>query len=102
MGDDNDKHVPSWLEEFEDELVGLPTHEEVEFYLVGDLAFLEKLLEGEPAMEIKQIPNEEKEKVVEEFDSRPVEKLEDGLPPRSRTWERARWSLDQHLLRIRG
>ncbi|KAJ0910489.1 hypothetical protein HanRHA438_Chr06g0252851 [Helianthus annuus] len=38
----------------------------------------------------------------EEFDSRPVEKLKDGLPPRSRTRERARKSLDQHLLRIRG
>ncbi|MFS7918957.1 hypothetical protein Hanom_Chr03g00207271 [Helianthus anomalus] len=53
-------------------------------------------------MEIKPILNEEKEKVVEEFDNRPVEKLEDELPPRSRTWERARRSLDQHLLRIRG
>ncbi|KAJ0522594.1 putative transcription factor interactor and regulator CCHC(Zn) family [Helianthus annuus] len=96
-----EEHVPSWEEEFGDELVGLPTLVEVEFDPVGDLACLEKLLEGEPAMEIKQIPNEG-EIVAEEFDSRPVEKLEDGLPPRSRTRERARKSLDQHLLRIRG
>ncbi|KAM0003692.1 hypothetical protein Hdeb2414_s0274g00853941 [Helianthus debilis subsp. tardiflorus] len=53
-------------------------------------------------MEIKHIPNVEEEEVAEEFDSRPVEKFEDGLPPRLRTRERARNSLDQNLLRIRG
>ncbi|MFS7970948.1 hypothetical protein Hanom_Chr09g00826911 [Helianthus anomalus] len=97
-----EEHVPSWEEEFGDELVGLPTLEEVEFDPVGDLACLEKLLEGEPAIEIKQIPNKEEHEVAEEFDSRFMEKLEDGLPPRSRTQERARKSLDQHILRIQG
>uniref|UniRef100_A0A251U5C9 Uncharacterized protein n=1 Tax=Helianthus annuus TaxID=4232 RepID=A0A251U5C9_HELAN len=53
-------------------------------------------------MEIKYTPNVEEEIVAEEFDSQPVEKLEDGLPPRSRTRERARKSLDQHLPRIQG
>ncbi|KAM0012377.1 hypothetical protein Hdeb2414_s0053g00753611 [Helianthus debilis subsp. tardiflorus] len=66
MEDEKDEHVPSWEEEFGDELVGLPTLEEEEFDPVGDLACLEKLLEGELAMEIKQIPNVEEEKVADE------------------------------------
>ncbi|KAJ0585412.1 hypothetical protein HanHA89_Chr05g0200031 [Helianthus annuus] len=96
-----EEHVPSWEEEFGDELVGLPTLEDEEFDPVGDLAYPETLLVETPTMEIKYTPNVE-EIVAEEFDSRPVEKLEDGLPPRSRTRERARKSLDQHLMRIRG
>ncbi|KAJ0468160.1 hypothetical protein HanIR_Chr14g0693401 [Helianthus annuus] len=99
MEDEKGEHVPSWEQEFGDELVGLPTLEDKEFDPVGDLAYLETLLVETPTMEIKCTPKVE-EIVAEEFDSRPVEKLEYGLPPRSRTRERARKSLDQHLLRI--
>ncbi|MFS7978765.1 hypothetical protein Hanom_Chr10g00919291 [Helianthus anomalus] len=53
-------------------------------------------------MKIKNTQNIEEQEVAEELDSWPLEKLEDGLPPRSRTRERARRSLYQHLLRIRG
>ncbi|KAJ0590096.1 hypothetical protein HanIR_Chr04g0193631 [Helianthus annuus] len=101
MEDEKGEHIPSWEEEFGDELVGLPTLEDEEFDPVGDLAYLETLLVETPTMEIKYTPNVEEEKVAEGFDSRPVDKLEDELPPRSRTRERARKSLDQHLLRIR-
>ncbi|KAM0052600.1 hypothetical protein Hdeb2414_s0007g00250061 [Helianthus debilis subsp. tardiflorus] len=97
-----EKHIPSWEEEFGDELVGLPTLEDEEFDPVGDLAYLETLLVETPTMEIKYAPNVEEEIVAEEFDSRPVENPDDGRPPRSRTRERARKSLDQHLLRIQG
>ncbi|KAF5782033.1 putative transcription factor interactor and regulator CCHC(Zn) family [Helianthus annuus] len=102
MEDENEEHIPSWEEEFGDELVGLPTLEDKDFDPVSDLAYLETLLEEKPTMEIKYAPNVEEDIVAEEFDSRPVEKLEYGLPQRSKTRERARKSLDQHLLRIRG
>ncbi|KAJ0725665.1 hypothetical protein HanPI659440_Chr12g0461441 [Helianthus annuus] len=95
-----EEHVPSWEEEFGDELVGLPTLVEVEFDPVGDLACLEKLLEGEPTMEIKQIPNEEEKEVAEEFDSWPVEKLEVGSPSQLKTREKARRNLDRQSMRI--
>ncbi|KAJ0575734.1 hypothetical protein HanIR_Chr05g0216201 [Helianthus annuus] len=72
-----EEHVPSWEDEFGDELVVLPTLEDEEFDPVGDLAYLETLLVETPTMEIKYTPNVE-EKVAEEFDSRPVEKLEVG------------------------
>ncbi|XP_021986143.1 FK506-binding nuclear protein-like [Helianthus annuus] len=102
MEDENEERIPSWEEELGDELVGLPTLEDEEFDPIGDLIYLETLLEEKPTMEIKYTPNEEEQEVAEEFDSRPVEKLEDGPPPGSRTRERARKSLDQHLPRIQG
>ncbi|MFS7927396.1 hypothetical protein Hanom_Chr04g00308591 [Helianthus anomalus] len=102
MEDAKKEHVPSWVEEFGDELVGLLTLDDEEFEPVGDLTNLETLLVETPTMEIKYTPNVEEEKVLEEFNSRPVEKLEDRLPPRLRTRERARKNLDQHLLRIQG
>ncbi|KAJ0880008.1 putative transcription factor interactor and regulator CCHC(Zn) family [Helianthus annuus] len=95
-------HIPSWEDEFGDELVGLPTLEEGEFDPVDDLAYLETLLKEKPTMVIKQIPNVKEEKVAEGLDSRPIEKLEVGSPPQLLTREKARKSLDQHLLRIRG
>ncbi|KAJ0539714.1 hypothetical protein HanRHA438_Chr08g0363031 [Helianthus annuus] len=63
-----EEHVPSWEEEFGDELVGLPTLEDEEFDPVSDLAYLETLLVETPTMEIKYTPNVE-EIVAEEFDS---------------------------------
>ncbi|KAJ0922400.1 hypothetical protein HanPSC8_Chr05g0203321 [Helianthus annuus] len=102
MENERGMHIPSWEDEFGDELVGLPTLEDEEFDPVGDLAYLETLLVETPTMEIKYAPNVEEEIVAEEFDSRPVENPDDGRPPRSRTRERARKSLDQHLLRIQG
>ncbi|MFS7947109.1 hypothetical protein Hanom_Chr06g00544231 [Helianthus anomalus] len=102
MEDENEEHIPSWEEEFGDELVGLPNLEDKDFDPVSDLAYLETLLVETPTMEIKYAPNVEEEIVAEEFDRRPMEKLEDGPPPRSRTWERARKNLDQHLPRIQG
>ncbi|KAJ0513127.1 putative transcription factor interactor and regulator CCHC(Zn) family [Helianthus annuus] len=101
MEDEKGEHVPSWEEEFGDELVGLPTLEDEEFDPVGDLAYLETLLEKEPTMEIKYTPNVEK-KVAAEFDSRPVENLDVGLPHiPTRTREKARKNLDRHGARIR-
>ncbi|KAF5784168.1 putative transcription factor interactor and regulator CCHC(Zn) family [Helianthus annuus] len=98
-----EEHIPSWEEEFGDELVGLPTLVDEKFDPVGDLAYLETLLEEKPTMEIKQIPNVEEEKVAEELDSRPVEKLAVGLPHTpTRTREKAqRNCLDQHIVRVR-
>ncbi|MFS7947113.1 hypothetical protein Hanom_Chr06g00544271 [Helianthus anomalus] len=94
MEDKNEEHIPSWEEEFGDELIGLPNLEDKDFDPVSDLAYLETLLVETPTMEIKYAPNVEEEIVAEEFDSRPVEKLEDEPPPRSRTRERARKNLD--------
>ncbi|KAF5786756.1 hypothetical protein HanXRQr2_Chr10g0444771 [Helianthus annuus] len=102
MEDEKDEHVPSWEEEFGDELVGLPTLEEEEFDPVGDLACLEKLLEGESAMEIKQIRNVEEEKVADKFDSWSVKEVNVGFPlTPTRTREKAQRSLDQHVVRVR-
>ncbi|KAJ0827363.1 hypothetical protein HanRHA438_Chr17g0824801 [Helianthus annuus] len=96
-----EEHIPSWEEEFGEELVGLPTLEEGEFDPVGDLAYLETLLKEKPTMEIKQIPSIEEEIVTEEFDSRPVEKLVVGLPITPiQSREKARRSLDQHIMRV--
>ena len=91
IGEDEKKEkVSSWEEEFGDELVGLPVlEEEEEFDPVGDLAYLEKLLEGKPTMEIKNSPKED-EHVSEKFDSRPVEESDVGLPLRPRTREKAK------------
>ncbi|MFS8029354.1 putative leucine-rich repeat domain superfamily [Helianthus anomalus] len=83
-----EEHIPSWEEEFGDELVGLPTLEDKEFDPVCDLAYLETLLVEAPTMEIKYTPNVEEE-VVEELDGRPVEKLEDESPPQLLTREKA-------------
>ncbi|KAJ0880434.1 hypothetical protein HanRHA438_Chr10g0463071 [Helianthus annuus] len=99
MEDEKGEHAPSWEEEFGDELVGLPTLEDEEFVLVGDLAYLETLLVETPTMEIKYTPNVE-EKVAEELDSRPVEKLEVGSPPQLKTREKARRNLDRQSSRI--
>ncbi|KAJ0457849.1 hypothetical protein HanIR_Chr15g0778481 [Helianthus annuus] len=101
--EDEKEHVPSWEEEFGDELVGLPNLDDKEFDPVGDLAYIETLLKEKPTMEIKQIPNVEEEKVAEELDSRPVEKLAVGLPHTpTRTREKAqRNCLDQHIVRVR-
>ncbi|KAJ0605320.1 hypothetical protein HanRHA438_Chr02g0085391 [Helianthus annuus] len=100
MEDEKGEHVPSWEEEFGDELVGLPTLEDEEFDPVGDLAYLETLLEKEPTNEIKYTPNIEK-KVAAEFDNRPVEDLDVGLPHiPTRTREKARKNLDRHSARI--
>ncbi|MFS8000105.1 hypothetical protein Hanom_Chr12g01174451 [Helianthus anomalus] len=69
---------------------------------VSDLAYLETLLEEKPTMEFKQIPNAEEEKVAKKFDSWPIKELGIGLlltPTRTR--EKARMSLDQHILRFR-
>ncbi|KAJ0951766.1 putative transcription factor interactor and regulator CCHC(Zn) family [Helianthus annuus] len=100
--EDEKEHVPSWEEEFGDELVGLPNLDDEEFDLFGDLAYLETLLEEKPIMEIKQIPNIEEEKVAEELDSWPVKVLDVGLPPTpTRTREKARRKrLDQHIVRV--
>ena len=99
--DEKKAHVPSWEEEFGDELVGLPVlEEEEEFDPVGDLAYLEKLLEGKPTMVIKNSPNED-EQPKEEFDSWPVEESDGRLPLRPRTREKARRKrLDQPILRV--
>ena len=99
--DEKKAHVPSWEEEFGDELVGLPVlEEEGEFDPVGDLVYLEKLLEGKPTMEIKNSPNED-EQVNEEFDSWPVGEVDVGLTLKPRTREKARRKrLDQPILRV--
>ena len=99
--DEKKEKVPSWEEEFADELVGLPVlEEEEEFDPVGDLAYLEKLLEGKPTMEIKNSPNKD-EQTNEEFDSRPVEELDVALTLKPRTREKARRKrLDQPILRV--
>ncbi|KAJ0577949.1 hypothetical protein HanIR_Chr05g0241841 [Helianthus annuus] len=95
-----EEHVPSWEEEFGDELVGLPTLEDEEFDPVGDLAYLETLVVETSTMEIKYIPNKEEVKVAEEFDSRLVEKLEVGSPTYLKSREKAQKCLDQHSSRI--
>ncbi|KAF5782780.1 hypothetical protein HanRHA438_Chr11g0512871 [Helianthus annuus] len=95
-----EEHIPSWEEEFGDELVGLPTLEDEEFDPVGDLAYLETLFEEKPTMEIEYAPNVEEEIVAKELDSWPVEKLEDGSPPQLLTREKALRNLDQHSLRV--
>ncbi|KAM0060031.1 hypothetical protein Hdeb2414_s0005g00187831 [Helianthus debilis subsp. tardiflorus] len=102
MEDEKKEHVPSWEEEFGEELVGLPTVVYGEFDPVSDLTYLETLLVETPTMEIKQIPNVEEEKVAEELDSRPVENLEVGLPITPiESREKARKSLDQHIMRVK-
>ncbi|KAJ0939586.1 hypothetical protein HanRHA438_Chr02g0062841 [Helianthus annuus] len=101
MENEREMHIPSWKEEFGDELVGLPTLVEEEFDHVGDIMYLETLLVEKPTMEIKQAPNDEEEdEVAEEFDGWPVEKLEDTSPPQLLTREKQRRSLDQHSLRV--
>ncbi|KAJ0467706.1 putative transcription factor interactor and regulator CCHC(Zn) family [Helianthus annuus] len=102
MEDEKKEHIPSWEEEFGDELVGLPTLEDEEFDPVGDLACLETLLEEKPTMEIKYTPNVEEEKVAEELDSWPVKVLDVGLSHTpTRTREKARRKrLDQHIVRV--
>ncbi|KAJ0458026.1 hypothetical protein HanIR_Chr15g0780461 [Helianthus annuus] len=101
MENERGTHIPSWEDEFGDELVGLPTLEEGEFDPVGDLAYLETLLKEKPTMVIKQIPNVKEEEVAEELDSWPVKVLDVGLPPTpTRTREKARRSLDQHIMRV--
>ncbi|MFS7912836.1 hypothetical protein Hanom_Chr02g00134541 [Helianthus anomalus] len=52
-----------------------------------------------PTMEIKYTPNVEDE-VAEEFDGWPVERLEDTSPSQLLTREKARRSLDQHIVRV--
>ncbi|KAJ0614403.1 hypothetical protein HanIR_Chr02g0062051 [Helianthus annuus] len=102
MENERGMHIPSWEDEFGDELVGLPTLEEGEFDPVGDLAHLETLLKEKPTMVIKQIPNAKEEKVAEELDSRSVEKLAVGLPitPIKRQEKARRKRLDQHIVRV--
>ncbi|KAJ0667119.1 hypothetical protein HanPI659440_Chr17g0674291 [Helianthus annuus] len=101
MENERDMHIPSWEEEFGDELVGLPTLVEEEFDHVGDIIYLETLLVEKPTMEIKQIPNVEEVKVAEELDSWPVEKIVVGLPITPiKSREKARRSLDQHIMRV--
>ncbi|KAJ0513153.1 hypothetical protein HanHA300_Chr10g0354171 [Helianthus annuus] len=88
MEDEKKEHVPSWEEDFGDELVGLPTLEDEGFDPIGDLAYLETLLVREPTMEIRNTPNIEEEEVVEELDSWPVERLDVGLPlTPTKSWE---------------
>ncbi|KAJ0936039.1 hypothetical protein HanRHA438_Chr03g0126311 [Helianthus annuus] len=99
MEDENEEHVPSWEEEFGDELVGLPTLEDEEFDPVGDLAYLETLLVETPTMEIKCTPNV-KEEVAEEFDSWPMKDLDVGSPSYIKSREKAQKNLDQHSLRV--
>ena len=82
--------MPAWEEEFGDELVDLPIpEEEKEFDPVGDLAYLEKLLAGEPTVVIENAPNQD-EKMKEEVDSRPVEEVDVGLILQARKREKAR------------
>ncbi|KAJ0601837.1 hypothetical protein HanIR_Chr03g0133211 [Helianthus annuus] len=99
MEDEKKEHVPSWEEEFGDELVGLPTLEDEEFDPVGNLAYLETLLVETPTMEIKYTPNV-KEEVAEEFDSWPVKDLDVGSPSYIKSREKAQRNLDQHSLRV--
>ncbi|KAF5798722.1 putative transcription factor interactor and regulator CCHC(Zn) family [Helianthus annuus] len=99
MEDEKLEHVPSWEEEFGDELVGLPTLEYEEFDPVGDLAYLETLLVETPTMEIKYTPNV-KEEVAEEFDSWPMKDLDVGSPSYIKSREKAQRNLDQHSLRV--
>ncbi|KAJ0569619.1 hypothetical protein HanRHA438_Chr05g0214771 [Helianthus annuus] len=93
MEDEKGEHVPSWEEEFGDELVGLPTLEDEEFDPVGDLAYLETLLEKEPTMEIKYTPNVE-EKVAAGFDNWPVKDLDVVSPSYLKSREKAHKRLD--------
>ncbi|KAM0049722.1 hypothetical protein Hdeb2414_s0008g00289231 [Helianthus debilis subsp. tardiflorus] len=95
-----EEHIPSWEEEFGDELVGLRTLEDEEFDPVGDLSYLEPLLVETSTMEIKYIQNKEEVKVAEEFDSRSMEKLEVGSPRYLKSREKAQKCLDQHSSRI--
>ncbi|KAJ0917638.1 hypothetical protein HanRHA438_Chr05g0208261 [Helianthus annuus] len=55
-----------------------------------------------PSMEFKESPNSAAERADEEFDSRPVENPGDGRPPRSKTREKAKRSLDRPFAEIRG
>ncbi|XP_076893012.1 uncharacterized protein LOC143544919 [Bidens hawaiensis] len=114
--DEEEEHAPSWEDEFGDELVGLPVYEEDgEFDPVGDLIYLETLIMGKPAMEIKRAPNEKEEEMANEEDqntmvvesphhmkfSRSVKELDSGSPPKlKRPKKRARKCLDQHVLRV--
>ncbi|KAJ0946476.1 hypothetical protein HanRHA438_Chr01g0004381 [Helianthus annuus] len=99
MENERGMHIPSWEDEFGDELVGLPTLIDEEFDPVGDLAYLETLLEEKPTMEIKYIPNKEEE-VATKIDGWPVERLKDGLPHTpTKSREKAQKCLDQHRLR---
>ncbi|XP_076919869.1 uncharacterized protein LOC143580821 [Bidens hawaiensis] len=96
--EEENEHVPSWEDEFGDELVGLPVFEEhEEFDPVGDLIYLETLIMGKPTMEIKTSPEEEEKEVAKEDDqnmvvaesshhvkvSKSVEELDSGSPPKS-------------------
>ncbi|XP_076910977.1 uncharacterized protein LOC143568802 [Bidens hawaiensis] len=114
--DEEEEHAPSWEDEFGDELVGLPIYEEDgEFDPVGDLIYLETLIMGKPAMEIKRAPNGKEEEVANEEDqntmvvesphhmkfSRSVKELDSGSPPNfKKPKKRARKCLDQHVLRV--
>jgi hypothetical protein len=101
MGDeDEDMHVPSWEDEFGDELVDLPTLEEEEFDHVGDLLFLETLLAGKPTTEINT-PNEEKvEEAVTKKKTKPPRHSHDcrPVPPSSR--ERVHFYMDRTTYHI--
>ncbi|XP_076956444.1 uncharacterized protein LOC143631627 [Bidens hawaiensis] len=115
--DEENEHAPSWEDEFCDELVGLPVFEEhEEFDPVGDLIYLETLIIGKPAMEIKCEPNEKEEKVAKEDDqnmvvvesphlvkvNKSVEELGSGSPPKlTKPQKRERKCLDQYVLRVK-
>jgi len=82
-------YIPSWEDEFGEELDNLPTPEEGEFDHVGDLLFLETLLAGTgtPTTEFKNTPNEEKEEeVVTIKETKPPRQSQDyrPVPPPSR------------------
>ncbi|XP_076888392.1 uncharacterized protein LOC143538812 [Bidens hawaiensis] len=114
MEDDEKKeHLPSWDDEFGDELVGLPVFDEhAEFDPVGDLIYLETLIMGKPTMEIKTSSEEEKEEdVATEEDqnmvvvesphhrnvSKFVEELDSGSPPKSTNPQKRE---RKHVLRV--
>ncbi|XP_076922310.1 uncharacterized protein LOC143584041 [Bidens hawaiensis] len=115
--DEEKKHVPSWEDEFGDELVGLRVFDEhAEFDPVGDLIYLETLIMGKPTMEIKMSPEEEKEEEVAKEDDqnmvvvdsshhmkvgKSVEELDGGPPPKSaKPQKRKRKCVDQHVMRV--
>jgi len=76
--------VPSWEDEFVDELVDLPVCEEVEFDPLGDLKILEDLLFNQmPSVVMNQEPSEHEEEVHDEESSKPREKAR--KEPRERT-----------------
>ncbi|KAK1424978.1 hypothetical protein QVD17_20320 [Tagetes erecta] len=120
IGETTNHIVPSWEDEFGDELVSIPLMEGIGgwFDPIGDLDEIEALLYGKPIVVINEEPQQEYVQ-ADEFtnepitkvapdpqnrtkDSRPVtEDYNDFSHESNKSWERAQYFTDQQTLKAR-